>query len=504
MVKGQKRPCLPGIAVLAMDGPASLGARFKTMTDVETETPAASLRDLFTGGRTMPTLLLGSGIACQAVETYVSGSLFPSVVRDIGGLELLAWTTSLYIAASVLGSIFVSVRPRSITLNNAFVIGALIFAAGSILCGIAPNMIVVLAGRVGQGLGAGMMITMGYSFIRFVYPDGLQNAASTFYTSIWGIATFLGPTLGGMFANGHWWRLAFLLLVPLALAIAVLAPRHLPPGEDGREAAKIPILQIILIVASITLVSFAGTAEDNVSRITMVVGGACAILAMVLAERIAKTRLLPTGATSLLQPIAQVYFVIFMMMVVIGSDLYVPYFLQTLHGISPLIAGYMVAFVALGWTSAGLTVSSLRGRKARWAIFNGTLVSTLSAPLVGYFIGRDNQGSDLAILLVTSVGLIGLGAGIGAGWAHLVTLIMGLSIEGEKDKATAAINIVQSLGAAFGAALAGVVANGMGLVTPGGVTGAVTAGFWLYTSFVIPGTLAVLAGLALLVGRPSN
>ena len=471
------------------------------MSDVETETPAAGIGALFTGGRLMPTLLLGGGIACQAVETYVSGSLFPSVVRDIGGLELLAWTTSLYIAASVLGSIFVSVRPRSVSLNNAYVWGALIFAAGSILCGAAPNMIVVLAGRVAQGLGAGMMITMGYSFIRFVYPDGMQNAASTFYTSIWGVATFLGPTLGGMFAEGHWWRLAFLLLVPLALVMALLGPRYLPAGEDGRDAAKIPVLQIILIIASITLVSFAGTAEDNLSRIALVVGGASAILAMVLAERVASTRLLPTGATSLFQPIAQVYFVIFMMMVVIGSDLYVPYFLQTLHGISPLIAGYMVAFVALGWTSAGLTVSSLSGRKARGAIFAGTVITTLSAPLVGIFIGRDNPGSDLMILLATSIGLVGLGAGIGAGWAHLVTLIMGLSIEGEKDKATAAINIVQSLGAAFGAALAGVVANGMGLVSPGGIPGAVTAGFWLYTLFVIPGALAVMAGLALLAGR---
>lgn len=469
------------------------------MSDIRTETPAAGIGDLFRGGRLMSTLLLGSGVACQAVETYISGSLFPSVVRDIGGLELLAWTTSLYIAASVLGSIFVSVRPLSITLNNAYVLGALIFVAGSIFCGAAPDMILVLVGRVLQGFGAGMMITMGYSFIRFVYPDGMQNAASTLYTSIWGVATFLGPTLGGMFAEGHWWRLAFLLLVPLALLMAALAPRHLPSGEAGREPAKIPVFQIILIIASITLVSFASTANDSFTRITLVLGGGSAILAMVLAEKIAVTRLLPTGATSILQPIAQVYFVIFTMMVVISSDLYVPYFLQTLHGISPLIAGYMVAFVALGWTLAGLTVSSFTGRKARMAILVGTLMSMCCAPLLGYFIGRVNPDSDIVILIMTSVGLLGIGAGLGAGWAHLVTLIMGLSIEGEEDKATAAINIIQSLGAAFGAALAGVLANGMGLVDPGGIPGAVSAGYWLYTLFAIPGGLAVLAAFSLLV-----
>ena len=80
---------------------------------------------------------------------------------------------------------------------------------------------------------------------------------------------------------------------------------------------------------------------------------------------------------------------------------------------------------------------------------------------------------------------------------------MQLAPDGENDKATAAINIVQSLGAAFGAALAGVVANGAGLVTPGGVEGAISAGFWLYVLFAIPGAFAMIAGFRIMQKSPT-
>ena len=74
------------------------------MTHIEEQGPSPRLRDLFVAGRTPATVLLGAGIGLEAVEFYVTTSLMPSMVRDIGGLELLAWTTSLFVAAIVLGT----------------------------------------------------------------------------------------------------------------------------------------------------------------------------------------------------------------------------------------------------------------------------------------------------------------------------------------------------------------------------------------------------------------
>ena len=79
----------------------------------------------------------------------------------------------------------------------------------------------------------------------------------------------------------------------------------------------------------------------------------------------------------------------------------------------------------------------------------------------------------------------------GSGWAHLLSLVMTLAEGAEADKATAAINLVPSLASAFGSAIAGVIANTAGLVTPGGIEGGIAAAFWLYALISLSGLLAL-------------
>ncbi|MDB5524451.1 MAG: major Facilitator Superfamily protein [Rhizobium sp.] len=460
--------------------------------------PATSgIRSLFDKSRISATALLGAAIGLEALEFYVTASLMPSMVRDIGGLSLLAWTTSLYVAAIVLGSIAVVIRPQSANLNQVYVTGALIFAAGCLIIGLAPNMIVVLLGRFVQGLGAGLLATMGYSFIRFVYPAGMQNAASAFYSALWGVSTLLGPSIGGVFSHGSHWRWAFLILIPLALMMAMAAPRLLPPGKDERQKQALPLTQIVLILAGILMVSFAGTVETDRMRAVLVLAGAMALAGLIVSERKLAARLLPRSATVITHPLSLAYLAMFLLIIVLNSDIYVPYFLQTMHATSPLAAGYIVALVATGWTAAGITTASWRGRSARLAILAGPAVIVVSTITLAFVIARENSAANLAVLTAICLCLFGMGAGVGLGWAHLVSIGLTRAAAGEDDKAPAAINLVQSLAAAFGAAIAGVIANGVGLVTPGGVAGGVAAAFWLYGLVSLAGLAALLVAVPL-------
>lgn len=455
------------------------------------------LTDLFIAGRAPATLLLGGGVGLEAVEFYVTSSLMPSMVRDIGGLELLAWTTTLFIAAIVLGSIFVVIRPRNLTLNRTYITGCLIFSIGCAVIGLAPNMVTVLIGRAIQGFGAGLMVTMAYSFIRFVYPPGLQNAASALYTTLWGVAVFLGPSLGGLFASGSQWRWAFLILIPVALLMAAAAPRMLPPGEDDRNPERPPILQIGLILSAILAVSFAGTNEDDRLRGLLVAAGILLGTAFLVTERMSTTRLLPRQSTWLGHMLSRVYLVMFLMIVGLNSDIYIPYFLQTLHATSPLVAGYVVALVALGWTAAGLGTASLTGRGALVSILVGAVLSFGSILSLAFVVARSDPSGSLSVLTLTSILLFGMGAGVGFCWAHLVSLILTRADEPEADKASASINLIQSLAAAFGAAAAGVIANGYGLAEPGGIEGALNASYHLYALMALPAAAAFLVALTL-------
>lgn len=455
------------------------------------------LSALFRSDNLFPTLMLGGGIALHAIETYITATLMPSIVRDIGGLALFAWATTLYVAASVIGSIFVAVRPASVTLNRCYVAGAALFGLGSLICALAPVIGIVLLGRTVQGLGAGLLVALGYSFIRFVYPEPLWRKATTLYAAIWGVSTLLGPSIGGIFANGGAWREAFLMLVPISLLMAYMAPRRLPPGEDRESAPPAPFTQIALVLGSVLLVSFAGSVDDVALRAGLAGLAAVAIAGMLAVERRSTVLLLPARTASLASPLGRIYAIMVLLMVTLTSDVYIPYFLQELHGLDPLASGYLVAVVALGWTMAAFLTSGLSGRNAIRSIIAGTLVEAASTGAMVFLLARHNPESGIVQLAPLTVAIFGMGFGVGMGWAHLVTLVLRLAPDDEKDKASAAITTMQSIGSAFGAALSGVLANSFGLLDPGGVAGSISAATWLFGLLALPALLAFLLAASL-------
>ncbi|OCJ17978.1 MFS transporter [Rhizobium sp. AC44/96] len=467
------------------------------MTSIEIAPDKPSVFRLFSRPLLPATLMLGGGVTLYAVETYITATIAPSIVRDIGGLSLLSWMTTLYVAAAVLGSIFVAMRPRGTGLRSVYVAGALVFGAGSLICAAAPAMAVVLAGRAVQGFGAGVLAGLAYAFIRFAYPEPLWRKASTLYAAIWGVSTLLGPTLGGLFSEGSAWRHAFLLIVPLGVLMAALAPWLLPPADDDRAHGKTPILQIGLLLAAVLLVSLAGTIDETQSKAMLVGASVIAIVTMIVLERRSANRLLPSGAFTLSKPVARVYLTMFLLLLVLTSDIYIPYFLQVLHAVTPLISGYLTALVALGWTFAAFFSGTLSGKRASNAIVIGCVVETVAVASLTIFLARDNQATELSLLGPAVVGMFMMGFGVGLGWAHLVTKVLRLVDSAEQDKASAAISTVQSLGSAFGAAIAGVIANSTGLLDPGGIAGSMSAAHWLYIIMALPGLITIAASMTL-------
>ena len=468
------------------------------MTSIEQgAAPKSSVLQLFTPSLLPATLMLGGGVTLYAVESYIMATIAPSIVRDIGGLPLLSWVTTLYVAAAVLGSISVAMRPRGMGLRIAYVFGAVLFGAGSLVCAAAPVMEVVLVGRTIQGYGAGILAALAYAFVRFAFPEPLWPKASTLYAAIWGVATLLGPSAGGLFADGSNWRHAFIVLVPLGVLMAVLAPWLLPKATDDRAEGRIPFVQIGLLIGAVLLVSIAGTLEQTGGKAVLVALAVIAIALMLVIERQGRTRLLPTGAVTLSKPVARVYLTMFTLLIVLTSDIYIPYFLQALHGVTPLISGYLTALVALGWTFAAFFSGNLKGPAAIKAIIAGCVIEALSTAALALLLARENQTAEILILAPAAFAMLMMGFGVGLGWAHLVTKVLQLVQNSEQDKASAAISTVQSLGSAFGAAIAGVIANSTGLVHPGGIAGDIAAAHWLYAAMALPGIVTVITALSL-------
>lgn len=449
-------------------------------------TSKSGWRDLFSGGRALAVTVFAGGVGLQAIETFVGSTLLPSVVADIGGLELFAWNTTVFIVASIVASIFAAVRPFGIGPRGSYVLAAMGFAVGSLICGAAPSMEIMLVGRVVQGFGAGLLTAMSYAMIRIVFPEHLWGRAFALISSVWGVSTLVGPAIGGIFASLDAWRWAFFILVPLAGLLGLLAARVIPARSDERGMTAFPIPQILLLIGAVLAVSVASILTEGAMLPALLVGLAVlAIIALGVIDQHRETRLFPRGTFDWSSGLTALFAAMLLLNVAIISDMFIPLFLQRLHGQSPLVAGYMVALVALGWSSGSVVTSAWTGNRARAALASGPVLQALAAIGLALFVGRDNTAGAVLPLVPVGISLVLLGLGIGVSWPHVSTRLLQAAPAGEGDLTTASISMVQLFAAGFGAAVAGVIVNAAGLATGDSLSATINAANWLYGLFVL-------------------
>src|SRR3546814_1689332 len=113
---------------------------------------------------------------------------------------------------------------------------------------------------------------MSYAMIRIVFPQHLWGRAFALISSVWGIATVIGPAIGGIFASYEAWRWAFLLLVPLAGLLGLLAIRVIPGKSDEPGMQVVPIRQILLLVGAVIAISVASVLTQDALLPKLLVG----------------------------------------------------------------------------------------------------------------------------------------------------------------------------------------------------------------------------------------
>lgn len=145
--------------------------------------------DLFSGKNAASAIALSLGVALHAINILVATTILPSVVQDIGGLDLYARNTTLFVVASILGSALSARLLGGYGARSAYLVASLFFIAGAALCALAPSMPVMLAGRTVQGFGGGLIFALSYAMINLVFEQRLWPRAMALISAMWGIAT---------------------------------------------------------------------------------------------------------------------------------------------------------------------------------------------------------------------------------------------------------------------------------------------------------------------------
>jgi MFS family permease len=470
----------------------------KRIRDDAASVPSASWGELLSGGNALRAVALTGGVALHAINVHIVTTILPSVVRDIGGLAYYAWNITLFVAASIFGSTLTSKLLDVLGPRRTYLFALAVFSAGSILCATAQDMFWMLSGRSVQGVGGGLLAALSYALIRIVFEQRLWSRAVSLVSGMWGIATLLGPAVGGIFAESGAWRLAFWCLLPVSLAQALIVAAQLRGKQGtGKPTVRMPLVKIALLTASVLLVALAGQALDDAGKL---LGVAAGLVLGVLVARLdlrPGVALLPADAYTLKSAMGKVFASLSLLMIAGMTEIFVPYFLQTLHAYSPLQAGYMTAAMAGGWSLASLLSSSSNDTGADRMVRAGPVIMALSLIALALLLpgdllnGIDGIASAIEGVCI-AVALAGVGLGIGMGWPHLVTRVMKSAKAGEENLASAGISTVQLYAMAIGAALAGLTVNAAGLSQPGGPDGARMAAYCLFGLFALGPMAAIV------------
>ena len=440
-------------------------------------------KGLLSGKNLWKSIALAGGTALHATNIYLSTTILPSVVEDIGGLEFYSWNTSLFMVASIIGSVISSRILVSKGPKVSYRIASFIFIIGTIVCGIAPAMTVMLMGRFIQGFGGGILFALSYAMIQIVFTENLWSRAMALISGMWGIAALTGPFIGGIFAEMNEWRLAFVALIPISLGVIAISERLLPNQTVTKSKKNaVPWIKLTLLTLATLAVSVGSIFYSVLYNSIGLIAAIAFLVIIVRLEKTSSNRLLPNGAYQINHKLGSLYLIMALLVISTTSEIFVPYFLQIVQGKSPFVSGYLAALMAIGWTLASLLFSGIKEQLVKPVIITGPLIMVIALTGLTTFMPSAESKAGLNFYLLCSA-ILFLGFGIGLVWPHLLTFVFKSAEKGQEELASASITTVQLIATAFGAALAGMIANLGGLTNPGGLEGTSNSAFWLFAVF---------------------
>ena len=223
--------------------------------------------------------VLGSGVAF--LDSTVVNVALPTIARDLhSGLTDLQWISDAYLltlgAFIVLGG---SLGDR-LGRRRMFVLGLVAFAAASVVCGLAPSTIVLVAARAIQGVGGALLVPGSLAIISACFVPQDRARAVGLWSGMSGVTTAAAPFVGGWLVDSVSWRAIFFINVPLAAAAITVAVRHVPESRDETASRTVDAAAAVVIAAGLAGVVYAliGGPANGWSTVTVSVGIGGAVL----------------------------------------------------------------------------------------------------------------------------------------------------------------------------------------------------------------------------------
>jgi len=421
-----------------------------TATAADDAQPGTQTRFRVVFSALMLVLLLAS------LDQTITATALPTIVGELGGLSFLSWVVTAYLLTStVVGPIYGKLGDlygRKRILQGAI----LIFLTGSMTSGLTQSLPQLIATQALQGIGGGGLIVTTMAAIGDVVSARDRGRYQGYFGAVFGLATVIGPLIGGFLVEHVSWRAIFFVNVPVGIAALIALSVALPPGS--REHRRIDFLGAALLALTlgslVLFTSLGGTtfAWSSAPVVGLMVCSAVGLPLFLLVERRAAEPILPpqllrnvvfrvSGSIGLITGFA-----------LFGSITYLPLYLQVARGEAPAVSGLQVMPMMVGVLLTSVATGQIISRTGRYKIFPsiGTALMTLGLSCLATLT------PDTSVWLVSLyVTILGLGLG-------MVMQVVVLAVQNAVDYrmlgvATSAAILCRSIGGAVGVSIFGAI-----------------------------------------------
>jgi EmrB/QacA subfamily drug resistance transporter len=391
-----------------------------------------------------------------ALNQMILSTALPTIVGELNGVDQMLWVITAYILAATIVMPIYGKLGDLIGRKSLLLFAIVIFMAGSIVGGVAPNMEWLIAGRAVQGLGGGGLMILSQAIIADVVPARERGKYMGAMGGVFAFASVAGPLLGGWFTEGPGWRWMFWINMPLGLLaiVVVLFHLHLPARE--RVHPHVDVAGMVLLAIATTSLVLVGTwggtqypwmSAPILGLLALALLTACLFVAV---ERRTKEPILPMNLFRERNFILTTAGGLLIGVTMFGAIGYLPTYLQMVTGASATNAGLlmipMMGALILTSTVSGFLVS--RTGRYKWMPIAGALAVTAALLLLSTI-------GPLVPVWVICVYIAVMGAGLGLTMQILVLIVQNTFPNRVVGTATASNNYFRQIGATLGSAVVG-------------------------------------------------